>query len=161
MTTWLNYYAGLDFRDFDDLKQKKAVNADITNEIIRRQGFDIPQIEPKEAGNIVAEKSRQIDFVLYEYFLTDIYAHKRDTKKIASILATIDSFVAGIINNINLEQTLFILTSDHGNLEDMTTSAHTLNPVPLLLVGAGRDNLPPFADLTDVTPFVLQKLKAL
>ncbi|NLM51399.1 MAG: peptidase [Firmicutes bacterium] len=159
VTTWLNYYAGLDFHTFEDLKQKKAVNADITNELIRQQGFAVPYIKPEEAGNIVAEKSRHIDFVLYEYFLTDIFAHKRETKKIAAILSTIDRFIAGIIEQLDLRQTLFILTSDHGNLEDLTVSTHTLNPVPLLLVGAGRDNLPSFTDLTDVTPFILQRLE--
>jgi bisphosphoglycerate-independent phosphoglycerate mutase (AlkP superfamily) len=33
------------------------------------------------------------------------------------------------------EDTLFILTSDHGNIEDLSTRGHTFNPVPLVARG--------------------------
>jgi 2,3-bisphosphoglycerate-independent phosphoglycerate mutase len=58
-----------------------------------------------------------------------------------------------------------LLTSDHGNLEDLSTRRHTANPVPALLIGApayrnafatllkGRDQ-----DLTIVAPAILQFL---
>jgi len=32
-------------------------------------------------------------------------------------------------------QGLILLTSDHGNLEDLSTRRHTSNPVPALLIG--------------------------
>ncbi|NCP88132.1 MAG: hypothetical protein CO094_05055 [Anaerolineae bacterium CG_4_9_14_3_um_filter_57_17] len=35
----------------------------------------------------------------------------------------------------DVRRDLFLLTSDRGNLEDLSTRRHTANPAPLLLVG--------------------------
>ncbi|HEX6305039.1 MAG TPA: hypothetical protein VFZ76_12675, partial [Anaerolineales bacterium] len=54
---------------------------------------------------------------------------------------------------------LIFLTSDHGNMEDLTTRRHTLNPVPGLVIGAQhlRDAFTPgLTDITAVTPSILQ-----
>ncbi len=46
-----------------------------------------------------------------------------------------------------------IVTSDHGNMEDLSHGKHTENDVPTLIVGAGKEH---FADglftLADLTP---------
>jgi bisphosphoglycerate-independent phosphoglycerate mutase (AlkP superfamily) len=57
---------------------------------------------------------------------------------------------------------LVLLTSDHGNLEDLSTRRHTNNPVPALLVGAQalRDSFAAsLKDLADVTPAIIQYYK--
>ncbi len=51
---------------------------------------------------------------------------------------------------------LLVVTSDHGNLEDLSTKSHTRNPVPLLAVGPGADAFAGAASLTDVTPAVVE-----
>jgi len=38
---------------------------------------------------------------------------------------------------VDLSKNLVILTSDHGNLEDLSVKTHTRNPVPTLLWGLG------------------------
>ncbi|HHX74068.1 MAG TPA: hypothetical protein GX699_04110 [Firmicutes bacterium] len=159
VTTWMNRYAGLPFQTFDDMAAGRAVSMDITNEYIRTElNCEVDIIAPEDAGRILAQQSRRVDFLLFEHFLTDIFGHKRDRKKIAELLTTIDRFLAGILAHLELKETLLIITSDHGNLEDLNTSLHTKNPVPLLLCGAGREDLPQLADLTAVTPFVLERL---
>jgi bisphosphoglycerate-independent phosphoglycerate mutase (AlkP superfamily) len=48
-----------------------------------------------------------------------------------------------------------VVSSDHGNLEDTTTKAHTTNPVPLLVVGPAADHFRHATAITDVVPAIL------
>ncbi|MCR3920976.1 MAG: hypothetical protein NUK65_00445 [Firmicutes bacterium] len=157
-TTLLNMYAGLPFHTLDDMKAGRSLNADITNEVLIEQGYPVSLLDPFTAGERVATRTEHFDFLLFEYFLTDHFSHKRNQEKIQKCITTIDRFIAGIVSKQNLADTLLLVTSDHGNLEDLTTSAHTRNPVPLLLVGAGREHLPPLRTLTDLAPFILERL---
>jgi phosphopentomutase len=66
------------------------------------------------------------------------------------------------------DRDLLVITSDHGNVEDMSTKSHTRNPVPALfhghgahgaaerLAGDGRET----TDLTHVTPLLVDLLGA-
>ena len=66
-----------------------------------------------------------------------------------------------MVESLDPEQTLLILTSDHGNLEDLSHSRHTLNEVPALLIGAEavrRKIAPRLCDLTDLLPAVREAL---
>jgi len=51
----------------------------------------------------------------------------------------LDDFLAALLGEL-LEDTLVVLTSDHGNLEDATTRRHTLNPVPLMAWGKDAES---------------------
>jgi len=58
------------------------------------------------------------------------------------------------------DQNLILITSDHGNLEDLSTRRHTANPVPLLLVGDRklRRCFEGVTDLAGVSPAILRIL---
>lgn len=157
-TTLMNLYAGLHFHSFEDMAAGRSVYSDITNEVLHALGFDVPYLSPEAAGKILAENAAAHDFLLFEYFLTDMVAHKRDQQKVAYCLTVIDQFLSSILSHLDLSQTLLLLTSDHGNLEDLSTGSHTLNPVPLLLVGQGHKTPPQISDLTEVAPFVMSCL---
>ena len=157
-TTLLNLYAGLPFHTIEDIASGRALCMDMTNESFRLLDLAVPDTAAEEAGKILARNAQHYDFLLYEYFLTDKFAHKRDHENIARCITHIDNFLAGIISTIDRRDTLLIVTSDHGNIEDLSTSTHSLNPVPLLLIGAGRENLPTLTSLTEVTPLILQLL---
>ncbi|HZK25547.1 MAG TPA: hypothetical protein VFC74_09225 [Oscillospiraceae bacterium] len=159
-TTLLSLAAGLPLHTIDDLLSGRTLSADITSELWREQGLPVPYVPPLEAGQRVTANAQQYDFVFYEYFLTDHFAHKRAQAQLAQSLTNIDGFLAGMLQKLDLADTMLIVTSDHGNLEDNTSSLHTHNPVPLLLVGAGREQLPSLTDLTDLTPFILTKLQS-
>jgi phosphopentomutase len=66
--------------------------------------------------------------------------------------------LGGIIDSLDANETLLLITSDHGNIEDLTTKTHTRNPVPLILYGAGAapcaDRFETDAGLTAVTPLL-------
>ena len=53
-----------------------------------------------------------------------------------------------------------LLTSDHGNLEDATSTSHTANPVPLLAVGPESAAFAGLDRLDQVAPRLLERLAA-
>ena len=61
---------------------------------------------------------------------------------------------------------LVLVTSDHGNIEDLSVRGHTLNPVPTLLIGprrhsiAQRITMQSNSSLTDLTPAILSTLSS-
>ena len=158
-TTLMNLYSELPFCTFEDMLAGRSVYSDITNEVLHAMGFDMPYVAPEQAGEILARQSAEHDFLLFEYFLTDMVAHKRNLEKASYSITVIDRFLGRALSKLDLSETLVIITSDHGNIEDLSTGSHTKNPVPLLLIGTGRDTLPGFTDLADITPFILDRLE--
>jgi 2,3-bisphosphoglycerate-independent phosphoglycerate mutase len=117
-------------------------------------------IQPEEAGTRLAALSGKYDFVLFEYWRTDKAGHAMDFSGAVGVLETFDAMLGGILESLDPSGTLLLLTSDHGNIEDMTTKTHTRHPVPLIVYGA---DAPAFAarigtdaDLTAVAPLVLE-----
>lgn len=157
-TTWTNMAAGLRFRDLNDLRQGQAVYWDITHSIMHQRGIaEVPLIEPEEAGRRLARLTAEHDLVLYESFLPDLVGHRRLNMAPEVAMALIDRFLGGLLANLPNDATL-LLSSDHGNIEDMSTKAHTYNPVPLLAVGPDAAAFAEAQAITDVTPAILRLL---
>ncbi|MEW5919499.1 MAG: metalloenzyme [Bacillota bacterium] len=160
-STLITYYGGLTFRSLDDLRRGEAVYMDITNVVLRRLGFDLPRITPQEAGERLVKIAGRFHLTLFEHFLTDIAGHNRDSSFAAETVTTLDAFLEAVVRDLPAGD-LLLLTSDHGNLEDLTTKGHTANPVPALVVGKGRDRLVELLDkqgsITAVTPALLKQL---
>jgi 2,3-bisphosphoglycerate-independent phosphoglycerate mutase len=54
---------------------------------------------------------------------------------------------------------LIIITSDHGNMEDLSTRHHTENDVPTVVIGAERQAYADgFTSLMDITPHILRAI---
>ncbi len=160
-STLITYYGGLPFRSLDDLRRGEAVYMDINNTVLRRLGFDLPLITPQEAGRILLKISSRYDLTLFEHFLTDIAGHNRDKSFAAETIATLDAFLGAAVQGLP-QGDLLLLTSDHGNLEDLSKKGHTTNPVPALVVGNERgrlvDLLSQKGSITAVTPALLEQL---
>ncbi len=124
--------SNLAFRMEKEMKNDLAVYMDITNKLlIEEYGYNLEYREPQKAGEILAHLAKKHHFVLFEYFLTDVYAHKQDKAKIINCLKDIDGLLKGILEN--LEDNILLITSDHGNIEDLTTHSHTRNPIPTII----------------------------
>ncbi len=52
-----------------------------------------------------------------------------------------------------------VITSDHGNLEDLSVRTHTRNPVPLAVSGPGACAFGDVVDLTGVVDAVIRTFK--
>ena len=156
--------AGIPLRTLDDLFAGEALSADFTGEGLReRLGLpDTPVLQPIEAGERLAALTRTVDFAFFEFWLSDYAGHSQDMAAARSFLETFDQVLAGLLASWEDREGLVLLTSDHGNLEDLSTRRHTANPVPALLVGtpALRDSFAAsLQDLTDITPAILNYLE--
>lgn len=152
--------AGNELCTAEDLMEGRALSADITGERWGDLGYpEIRALRPMEAGRRLVELTERHDFVFLEYYLTDEAGHAQSFEQAQTVFASIDGLVAGIIECLNPEKMLFLLTSDHGNLEDLSTKSHTLNPVPLLAHGRGHAQITQSAQsIADVTPALLRIL---
>ena len=150
--------AGMRLRAVDDVRAGQAVYQDLTNARLREWGHPVPLISPEDAGRHLARIAAAHAFTLFEYFLTDLAGHGRIADRVG-VVERLDRFVGAVIGAAGLDETLVFITSDHGNLEDERTDGHTLNPVPALLAGAGRERMGErLRDLTDVAPACLDFL---
>jgi len=158
VSTWSWLAAGIDYHDLDDLERGKAVSHDFTNRFLNRFGFGVTVRQPSQSGRILARMVEEYDFVFFEYILTDVAGHKQDMTESAFRLAQIEKMVDALLDTIDLSQHTVILTSDHGNLEDLSTKTHTQNPVPTILWGKKAKFMSrEIRDLTDIAQ-VVQKL---
>jgi 2,3-bisphosphoglycerate-independent phosphoglycerate mutase len=136
VTTLSCLYAGLPLLRADDLRAGRGVSADITNIGWRQLGYpDIAPIEPAEAGRRLVRLTADHDFVLFEYWKTDHAGHSQNMNEAVYVLEVFDSMLLGVIEELDTRSTLLIITSDHGNIEDLSTKSHTRNPVPVILFG--------------------------
>jgi len=168
VTTLSCLMSGVRLRSVEDLALSNAVSADITNAGWPGLGHSgIEQIQPEEAGRRLVRLGREHDFVLFEYWKTDHAGHSRNIEEAVNALECFDTMLAGIIETIDVRETLLLITSDHGNIEDMSTKMHTRNAVPLILYGHAHAEFAraiqarrkkPTCDLTDITPTIMQVL---
>jgi len=159
VTTVSNLYAGLRFFDLDDLRARRSVYHDITGAGLIDHGFDVPLYTPQEAGEIIGAASREYDFSLFEFFQSDVAGHSRDFARALGVLTRLEDNLAGILAVVDLDHTLVLVTSDHGNIEDLAVKGHTRNPVMTLLFGCGREEIASrLHSLTDVAPALLRAL---
>jgi hypothetical protein len=148
--------AGLAFRRLPDLFGRKAVFHDFTNESLRERGFDAPVFSPAEAAAIVAELAANHRFVLYEHFMTDKVGHDQNFDQAHVLLPSLAEFIREVVRLADFEKTTVILTSDHGNIEDLSVRQHTLNDVPTLVWGRRRHEAAArIKSLADITPAII------
>lgn len=113
---------------------------------------DSPVYTPHEAGVRLVEISRRYDFAFFSHWLTDLVGHRGPVEDGVKLLDLFDGVMSGVLDAWDDDEGLVIVTSDHGNLEDISTRSHTENDVPTLVIGSRKDA---FADgFTDLTGFV-------
>ena len=151
--------AGLPFRTLADLERGEAVYWDITHfYLVEHLHVPMPIIEPETAGHHLARLSRNHDLVLYESFLPDAVGHRKDLGSALKILDMLDRFFAGLLEEVEPTTTV-VMSSDHGNLEEIGLSLHSTNPVPLLVVGPGAESFRQAQSITDVAAGIMQVLE--
>lgn len=155
-TTVAAQSAGLRLRTLEDLAEGEAVSHDFTNEFLLERGFQVRRCMPQEAGANLARLAARHDFTLYEHFITDRIGHERNFEMARDHMALLTSFVKEALEASDLSSQSVILTSDHGNIEDVTTRGHTLNPVATIAIGPASEFIAPRVQtLTDITPAII------
>ena len=159
-TTIANYAAKLPFFKIEDIIAKRSIYQDFTNVSLLERGFEVPIFSPKDAADILANAVDKFDFILYEYFQTDKVGHKQDMSLAQEEINKLSHFVHRFLSQIDLKNTFVILTSDHGNIEDLTTKSHTRNLAMTLIWGPNNKTVSDdLHSITDVTPNLINLMK--
>lgn len=156
-TTLMVKSAGIRLNRIEDILNEKAITAEIIQSAWRSMlGLDVPKITPQDAAKRALRVLKKYDFVLYEYYLTDKAGHSQNREKAYEVLDVLNQFLFTIIQEMDRKDTLLI-TSDHGNIEDLSTKSHTKNPVPLFVKG-GIEPFKNVKSILGITPAILKTL---
>lgn len=147
--------AGDRFRTFDHLRAGSALYHDITNEQPRGVGCDLPRRKPAEAAEILLELGGSSDLVMFEFFRTDEAGHAQDFDAAEHALAELDELLRKVVEGLR-EGDGVLVTSDHGNVEDLSSRQHTLAKVPVLGFGSVAAAVPGIRSIQDVHPALLR-----
>ena len=145
----------------DDLNENLAVSHDITRTGLIEKGIAVLPVTPQQAAEHLFQVARAYDFTLYEYFQTDLAGHSCNYDHACETLRLLDRFLDIVVKLCRGANILLLLTSDHGNIEDMSVRGHTRNPVPFIALGPGAEALR--ADITrldQITPRLVRLLAA-
>ncbi|MBN1964954.1 MAG: peptidase [Anaerolineae bacterium] len=152
--------AGLPLFGEDELRQGEAMSPDWTGEGWRSNlGYtDTPVYTPQEAGRRLAELARARTFTFFSNWITDVLGHRGPFEHAVGLLERFDGVMAGLLEAWD-ETGLIVVSSDHGNMEDLSTRKHTENDVPTLIVGPGHESFAAgLTDLAGLTPRILRAL---
>lgn len=151
--------ANLTFNTVDDLKAGRAVYQDFTNNQLLERGEAVELRTPEQAAAVLASVVARHRFTLYEYFITDKAGHAQDMTAARLVLQNLARMIRHLIEQLDLQNATVILTSDHGNIEDLSTKSHTLNAVPTIIWGAEKERISGrITSLADITPAIVGAL---
>ncbi len=157
-TTLMTKSAELRLNSTREVLNSEALTAEIVQNAWReRLNIDLPKIDAKEAAQRLLNVVPNYDLVLYEYYLTDKAGHNQKIEDARTVLKTLDEFLLHIIKEKRSEDVL-VITSDHGNLEDLSTKTHTRNEVPLFVMGEGAESFGEIESLVGVKDGILSTL---
>lgn len=146
--------AGVELRDLNRYARNEAVAPDLSGARFAAAGKGLPAQPPAVAASILARLAVGASFTFLDVWLTDTYGHARDMSGGAQLLVRFDDLVAGLLRDGAGERFTLLVTSDHGNLEDLRVRGHTMNPVPLLVIGDGASEFTSATSILDVAPAV-------
>jgi 2,3-bisphosphoglycerate-independent phosphoglycerate mutase len=131
--------AGLLTRHEEDLARGQAVASEMVNTgWIARLGFsDLPEVTPEEAGANLARIAAGHDVTLYAHYSTDSAGHRGGMEAGVRALVRVDRFLGGLMEAMP-DHLGVLVTSDHGNIEDVR-GGHTRNPALGLALGPLAD----------------------
>jgi 2,3-bisphosphoglycerate-independent phosphoglycerate mutase len=127
-----------------------------------------PEMSAPEVTDKLVEAidSGHFDVVVVNYANTDMVGHSGDLKAAIKAVETVDQCLGRLADAVKRAGGTLLITADHGNAEMMRDpktgephTAHTTNPVPLILV-----NPPPSVigitagQLSDIAPTLLRLL---
>ena len=151
--TLVTLTAGVPFRMGGDSDDQIAISWDITGQF--RRDPVTPAIAPEVAGERLAAIGAQHHLTLFECYLPDYAGHSQDFAQAKAVLQLVDAFIASVVKHLAPDVTL-VISSDHGNVEDLDHKHHTLNPVPLIAIGPQAAEFATVTDITGITPKIAE-----
>ena len=122
-----------------------------------------PELTDKAVAAIASGK---YDLIVLNYANPDMAGHTGSLPAAIKAVETVDAGLGRIAQAIEKSGGALLVTADHGNCEMMRDpqtggphTAHTTNPVPLLLVGARNRALNAEGRLADIAPTLLELME--
>jgi len=119
-----------------------------------------PELTDKAVAAITSGK---YDLIVLNFANADMVGHTGSIPAAVKAVETVDTGLGKIASAIEQMGGALLVTADHGNAEMMVDpetggphTAHTLNPVPLILVGAGNRVTVKEGRLADIAPTLLE-----
>lgn len=120
-----------------------------------------PEMSAPEVSKALIEaiESRKYDLIVLNFANPDMVGHTGDMNATVKALETVDEELAKILHSLLEVGGVALITSDHGNSEEMADEAgmpktsHTTNRVPLFVVGDDRKI--GSGKLSDLAPTIL------
>ena len=113
---------------------------------------------------LVRLDSGKYDVVILNFANCDMVGHTGVFEAAVSAVEAVDTCLGKVVDKILSMGGRALITADHGNADQMYEpdgspfTAHTTNPVPLLLVGDGTHTLKEGGRLADLAPTMLEML---
>lgn len=158
VTTLTCKLSGIKFNTATDVRNGAALTSEITNERWNeRLGYKFPELKPKNAARRLLKIAKNYKFTLYEYYLSDHLGHLRLAKEFEKLFSEMDEFLFTILSEFDHQNMTLVICSDHGNLEDLSTKTHTLNPALTITSGLNAEKIfKKIKDLTDIKPAIIK-----
>ena len=125
-----------------------------------------PEMSAPEVCDEVVRRveSDKYDVIILNFANCDMVGHTGVFEAAVKAVETVDACVGRIVEAVTNKGGAILLTADHGNADKMADengepfTAHTTNPVPLILIGAGG-KLKNGGVLADLAPTMLDLLQ--
>jgi 2,3-bisphosphoglycerate-independent phosphoglycerate mutase len=118
---------------------------------------------PEVTDRLVAAIAQGYDLIVVTYANPDMVGHTGDLRAAIRACEAVDQGLARVLPALRAAGGVMIVTADHGNCEVMVDpvtggphTAHTLNPVPVALIGGPEGARLRDGRLCDLAPTVLQ-----
>ena len=122
-----------------------------------------PEMSAYEVTDKVLDaiNSEKYDCIILNYANPDMVGHTGNLEAAIKAIETIDECLGKVVEAVEKQNGVLLITADHGNAEQMIDyktgephTAHTTNPVPLILVGMENAKLKQ-GRLADLAPTML------
>jgi 2,3-bisphosphoglycerate-independent phosphoglycerate mutase len=123
-----------------------------------------PEMSAREiTGEVIKQiGSGRFEVVIMNYANADMVGHTGNLEATIKAIEVIDECLGRVVEATRAEGGSVIITADHGNAEQMIDpatggifTAHTTNPVPVILIDGYRGRLREGASLRDIAPTML------
>jgi hypothetical protein len=138
--------AGMRLRTWDDARANQALTGTLTHELEARFNWNalgiapLPVRTPQQGARILAELAQAHDFTFYKYQLADLVSHTGKVELARGVFDVIETFLWALLEAIDPGETVVIVTSDHGHLEQVAfTHGHPKSRVPTWYFGADAE----------------------
>ena len=136
--------------------------------LIQSPKVETYDLKPEMSAYEVTEKvveainANKYNCIILNYANPDMVGHTGNLEAAIKAIETVDECVGKVVEAVNNQHGVLLITADHGNAEQMIDyktgephTAHTTNPVPLILVGMENAQLKQ-GKLADLAPTMLE-----